>query len=55
MKDVRIEETYDGVCTVTVGTTLVISGLTRQAAEEIKAYYATTDADGLPTAPSTKH
>lgn len=39
MTDVRVEETYDGLCTVTVGKSLVFTDLSRDEAETLAARY----------------
>lgn len=39
MSEVRIEETYDGLCTIVLGSALVISDLTRDEAETLAALY----------------
>lgn len=39
MSDVRIVETYDGVCTVTVGSMLVFQVPSREEAEMIAARF----------------
>lgn len=39
MGEVRLDEAYDGVCTVTIGPNLVVTDLTRDEAERLVARY----------------
>lgn len=39
MREIRLDETYDGLCTVTVSPNLVVTDLTREEAERLVARY----------------
>jgi hypothetical protein len=39
MGEIRLDEAYDGVCTVTIGPNLVVTDLTREEAERLIARY----------------
>lgn len=39
MADVRLDETYDGLCTVLIGDSVVVSDLTREEAERLVARF----------------
>jgi hypothetical protein len=39
MGEIRLDETYDGLCTVTIGASVVVTDLTREQAEGLVARY----------------
>ena len=45
MGEIRLEESYDGLCTVTIGPNLVVTDLTREEAEGLVARYRRTAPD----------
>lgn len=45
MPTIRLDETYDGLCTVTIGDSVVVTDLSRDEAERLVARYTRSAAD----------